>query len=836
MHRWQFFLSSITIIFITGSMITFGQNVPKRFSYQAVVRNENNEPMQNQLIGTKISILQGAATGAAVYVETHAAMTNSYGLVSLEIGAGQVQSGTFAGIDWSNGPFFIKTEKDPLGGNNYTISGTAELLSVPFALYAANSQVGPQGPVGPKGDKGDKGEPGIGLANGSFFGQMMFWNGTIWDTLNPGKQGQMLLMCDGKPTWSVRQRCPRKITGISCNLAVQYGTLVSGIQSNGTTVYIPYSGGNDGGYEGQSFPSAGVTGLTATLYPGYFWGPVGQVGLNITGTPAGAGTASFQINIGGLSCILEATVYPQASVGSLQCQNAIPSDSVFKNIQLTDFTIRLPYSNGNGGVVIGQSLPSSGVPGLIANIPLDTLSAGNGELILTISGTPQSAGLATFPISIGGINCTLSLQVFPEPASVSMITCPCPNDNAGLTGVLSLGNAASGVLLRIPYNGSNGGLFSAQTITSTGITGLTAQLTAGILNSPNGELVYSISGTPQNPGKSAIFNISIGGKSCTAELNVEIPAAHASCEPVNVLNPMLNYESMQDQDGNSYKTIKIGGQTWMAENLRTTHNNAGQSVGSANSGLLSGCRFGMTYNYAEVMNSSGICPAGWHVPSAEEWIILENQLGGNQVALSKLISAYPQNFSSSNGYNNSSGLSLVGTGYIMPQCTMDPPPFNQTDPCQPMSGGYWTTSNKNYVFNYYFNYSNSFFLEGFSTCNFINTAVRCVKNPTASEIAQIQTLNCSAASNAGVLVSGIQAAAAVSITLPYTGGNGGVYFSQSVVSEGVSGLTASLAPGTLQNGSGNLVWQISGTPQGSGTATFTLSFAGKTCQISRVIE
>jgi hypothetical protein len=111
---------------------------PDKLSYQALVRNANGELMKNSNAGFRIQILQSTEFGAAVYVETHAAATNENGLVTLEIGAGTVVAGTFNAIDWSDGPYFIKTEIDPAGGTNYTITGTSQLLSVPYALYAIN--------------------------------------------------------------------------------------------------------------------------------------------------------------------------------------------------------------------------------------------------------------------------------------------------------------------------------------------------------------------------------------------------------------------------------------------------------------------------------------------------------------------------------------------------------------------------------------------------------------------------------------------------------------------------------------------------------------------------
>jgi len=109
---------------------------PEKMSYQAVIRNSSDQLVTNTGIGMQISILQGSASGTAVFVETHTTTTNANGLVSIEIGNGTTVSGDFATIDWANGPYFIKTETDPTGGISYSITGTSQLLSVPYTLYA----------------------------------------------------------------------------------------------------------------------------------------------------------------------------------------------------------------------------------------------------------------------------------------------------------------------------------------------------------------------------------------------------------------------------------------------------------------------------------------------------------------------------------------------------------------------------------------------------------------------------------------------------------------------------------------------------------------------------
>jgi hypothetical protein len=109
---------------------------PQKMSYQAVIRNTTNALVTSAQVGMKISVLQGSASGTVAYSETQIPSTNANGLVSLEIGSGTPIIGTFAGIKWANGPYFLKTEIDPTGGTSYSITGTSQLLSVPYALHA----------------------------------------------------------------------------------------------------------------------------------------------------------------------------------------------------------------------------------------------------------------------------------------------------------------------------------------------------------------------------------------------------------------------------------------------------------------------------------------------------------------------------------------------------------------------------------------------------------------------------------------------------------------------------------------------------------------------------
>ena len=125
-----------TIILTLILTVSAFAQAPQKMSYQAVVRDGSGSLIQSHAVGMRIQILQTSEFGAAVYVETHSTTTNVNGLVTLEIGSGNVVFGAFAGINWAAGPYFIKTETDPTGGTSYSITGTSQLLSVPYALYA----------------------------------------------------------------------------------------------------------------------------------------------------------------------------------------------------------------------------------------------------------------------------------------------------------------------------------------------------------------------------------------------------------------------------------------------------------------------------------------------------------------------------------------------------------------------------------------------------------------------------------------------------------------------------------------------------------------------------
>jgi len=128
---------TFTFLLILVGFSTMAQ--PTSFNYQTVVRNASGEIISNQSVSFQISILQGSATGTAVYVETNSATTNQFALASLEIGNGTIVSGDFTSINWGADDYFLQVELDETGGTNYQFIGVSQLLAVPYALHSSRA-------------------------------------------------------------------------------------------------------------------------------------------------------------------------------------------------------------------------------------------------------------------------------------------------------------------------------------------------------------------------------------------------------------------------------------------------------------------------------------------------------------------------------------------------------------------------------------------------------------------------------------------------------------------------------------------------------------------------
>lgn len=147
----------------------------------------------------------------------------------------------------------------------------------------------------------------------------------------------------------------------------------------------------------------------------------------------------------------------------------------------------------------------------------------------------------------------------------------------------------------------------------------------------------------------------------------------------SIFNPVIEYGTVEDQEGNFYKTVKIGDQEWMAENLRSTKFCNGDSIPNVTIdttwvNLNSGAwvyyendnnydkPYGKLYNWYAVDDQRNICPCNWHVPTDTEWADLIAYLGGGSIAGSKMKSTASEYWDDPNEATNESGFSIIPNG------------------------------------------------------------------------------------------------------------------------------------------------------------------------------
>ena len=300
--------------------------------------------------------------------------------------------------------------------------------------------------------------------------------------------------------------------------------------------------------------------------------------------------------------------------------------------------------------------------------------------------------------------------------------------NALISGSLTATIPASSVTATIPYTGGNGGNYSGHIVSSTGVTGLTATRSGGVLANGAGTVIYTITGTPSGPG-TASFAITLLNQSC------------------------------------SFTATVVAGTPQL-----TAFNCAGATVtGTATANVFTSSVF-VTLPYS---GGNGIAYSGQSIAST------------GVLGLSAALSP---------------GTLANGSGTLIFQISGTP-----------AGGGVASFP----------------FTLGGQSCTFTKNVA---SPPTISSWA-----NCSFAT-AGTLVQGV-AASGVTQTATYNGGNGVAYSSTSVTSSGVAGLTANFPAGVLANGAGNVVFTITGTPTSSGTATFNVSsIFGASCVFTRNVE
>ena len=252
-------------------------------------------------------------------------------------------------------------------------------------------------------------------------------------------------------------------------------------------------------------------------------------------------------------------------------------------------------------------------------------------------------------------NTTTDTTKTSNDVSISGFNCA----STTIAGKIINGQPVSNVTATIPYTGGNGRTYLSKSHTSTGVSGLSAKLLAGTLATGVGTLVYTISGTPTTAGK-ATFAIDFGGKTCSITIDVENA----------IQNPTSGYgPNITDIDGNTYKTVYIGGQQWMAENLKVSKYSDGTTIPNIpdniqwqnnttgawsyyNNDVANNAKYGKLYNWVAASKTTNgnksVCPTGWHVPTDAEWTVLTDYLGGESIAGGKMKEVGTTNWNSPN--------------------------------------------------------------------------------------------------------------------------------------------------------------------------------------------
>jgi uncharacterized protein (TIGR02145 family) len=723
-------------------------------------------------------------------------------------------------------------------------------------------------------------------------------------------------------------KSPRAIISqLNCANATVSATVYSNVAINGINVTIPITASNGGTYISQAYSSTGVTGLTLTS--GYGLIPAGSSNLVLTlsGTANTAGNALFNVAIGGQTCSITVVVvswanqYPANSVfcasgattvvdvtnpttgltwmdrnlGASQVATSSTDQNAYGDLYQwgrradghqcrtspTTATLSSIDQPAHGNFILAPNAPNDwrspqnanlwqGVNGVNNPCPsgyrLPTETELNNErlswgqnnnvgafaspLKWTLAGTRHPLQLGTlfdvgtqgfcWSSTVSGTNSSYlmfnsSNSSTAQTVRATGLSIRCIKETVGAVGALNCGgsttsgnlfsgSAANNVTASVPYTGGNGGFYAAQSIASTGVTGLTATLSQGLFANGAGSVTYTITGTPASAG-TASFAITLGGQSCSFTVSVttlaqQYPANSVFCAAgataiVDVTNPTTGKTWMDrnlgasqvatsSTDQNAFGDLYQWGRRADGHQCRTSSSTSSySSVDQPVHSLfiyVCNCDWRSPQNVNLWQGVNGVnnpCPNGYRIPTKIE------------------IDTEASYWAGTNGAFNNTPLKLPQAGYRYTASQIDG-----------SVGAYWssTVQNTGISWNLLFSPSNdgpNVFYRS------LGLSVRCIKETVGA----VGAINCGGATTSGNLFSG-SAANNVSTSVPYTSGNGGFYAAQNVASTGVIGLTATLSQGLFANGAGSVTYTITGTPASAGTASFAITVGGQSCSFT----
>jgi uncharacterized protein (TIGR02145 family) len=675
------------------SIFAFGQT-PQAFKYQAVARDLNGNPVINQEISVKISILSGSPEGTVEYCELHQSSTNGLGLINLEIGRGTAVTGNFALIAWGNNASFIKTEMDLAGGDNFVFMGTSQLLSVPFSLFSDN-----------------------GVPDGQNPGDMLYWNGTQWIKVNAGLNGQVLTFNDGMPVWG--------------------GVQLPVINTNAITninAFTAYGGGNiasDGG--------------SPVIARGLCWNNAPNPTTANFKTTNGSGAGSFNANLNALaaSTLYYVRAYATNSAGtSYGNEVSFTTANGSASLSTTAVTQITAHSATSGGNITNNGGASITMRGVCWNTsPFPTIAnskttnvPGNGVFISELTGLAANTLYYVRAYATNSLGTSYGQQlsfttqngiITLTTAEVTEITATTAISGGEITNDGGSPVTARGVCLSTSQNPT-----IADSTTNDG--------------SGNGVFVSSLTGLLPD----TLYYV-------RAWATNGIGTFYGNEISFTTLLPFLSCGDVVSYGGQNYNTVLIGTQCWFKENLNVGTQIIGTSEQTDNSTIDKYCYDnqetncdvnGGLYQWNEMMQYSttpgnqGICPTGWHLPTDAEWTSLTNFLGGESVAGGKMKESGTTHWTPPNtGATNSSGFTGLPGGFYYGGSFYDLGSW----------GGWWTSSeyssdawyrdvdyNLGVVYRYYHNKTYSF-------------SVRCVNDETTTSQLNVSPANQDVSATAG---------------------------------------------------------------------------------------
>jgi uncharacterized protein (TIGR02145 family) len=565
---------------------------PQRLNYQAVIRNNSGQVIASKSIGMRISILKGSATGEAVYTETHTPTSTAGGIVTVEIGGGTPVSGTFASIDWSAGNYFVKTETDPEGGTSYTITATSQLLSVPFAFVA---------------DKANKATVAEKLNNPldkmQIRGQTDNLEEALFEIKNKNGQTVFAVFNEGVRIYvdngsAKGSKGGFAIGGFGSSKAPSQDLFV--VNPDSIRAYVntdPATKGSKGGFAIGGFGSSkAIRQDLLVVHPD-------SIRLYIDSDATAKGSKGG-FAIGGFS----------NSKAGTQDLFIVNPDSIRAYIN-TDPSVK----GSKGGFAIGGfSNSKAGIQDFFIVNP-DSIRA-------YINANPAAKG-SKGGFAIGGFGSSKSsgeeyLRVTRDSTRVYLNAESAKGKKGGFA-VGGFGGSKSTGNDYLFLNGDSTRFYVRQ---------------QGDQSSS-----FDIIGFDQSQQRKSLFQAGPDTVNIQGVLSVQNNLVVAG--NVQTTGEVQQVGSLTDNSGNTYRTIKIGSQEWMAENLKTTKYSDGSDIpvvtdNAAWSLLTTGAyseyennpvnvnTYGRLYNWHAV-NTNMLCPQGWHVPTDTEFADLSMFLMNN---------------------------------------------------------------------------------------------------------------------------------------------------------------------------------------------------------------